>query len=292
MKKFLSMTLALVMLLSTLGISGLATDAEGDSAVSATVYITISNASSLVLTQEAVTVTDIDNDGSLTVNDALYCAHEAKYDGGAAAGYSSYYSSYGLSIGKLWGTDNGGSYGYYINNNSAWSLADTIKEGDYLTAFVYSDHTAWSDTYCWFDVNTANATAGDAVTLTLFCYAYDADWNMVVTPVAGATITLDGMATEYKTDADGKVTITLDKAGSILISATSDEQTLVPPVCKASVAEKVEDTTPDTTPDTTHDNTDPDNGDKEHTVLIVCILVAVVVAAGVGVFVVIKRKKN
>ena len=53
-----------------------------------TVYVTIANGS-LVMTQEPVTVTDIDKDGSLTINDALYLAHEAKYQGGAAAGYGS-----------------------------------------------------------------------------------------------------------------------------------------------------------------------------------------------------------
>ena len=86
MKKFLSIALVLIMLLGIFSISAFAEDVDDEK--SATVYVTVSNAGSLVLAQGAVTVTDIDNDGLLTVNDALYCAHEAKYDGGAEAGYA------------------------------------------------------------------------------------------------------------------------------------------------------------------------------------------------------------
>ena len=54
----------------------------------ATVYVTIANGS-LVMTQEAINVTDADGDGTLTINDALFLAHEAGFSGGAAAGYAS-----------------------------------------------------------------------------------------------------------------------------------------------------------------------------------------------------------
>ena len=203
----------------------------------AKVYVTISDKDgSLALSQEEILVSDTDKDGSLTINDALYAAHEAKYEGGAATGYSSYYSEYGLSLSKLWGTENGGSYGYWVNNQSAWSLADTVKEGDYINAFVYTDLTAWSDTYCFFDTYTATGTAGKEITLVLSKYVYDADWNRVLTPVEGAVITVNGKATEVKTNAEGKATINIDKAGEYLISAVSDAETLVPPVCKIAVS--------------------------------------------------------
>lgn len=300
MKKFFSMALALMILLGTLSISASAASADGDDTVSATVYITISNAGSLVVTQEAITVTDIDNDGSLTINDALYCAHETKYDGGAEAGYATANSEWGLSLAKLWG-DTSGGFGYYVNNVSAWSLADTVKEGDYLNAFIYSDMTAWSDKYCFFDKNTASGTEDDTITLTLSYAGYDADYNPVVLPVEGATITLNGVATDYKTDADGKVTVTLADSGTVIISATSDTQTLVSPVCKVSVAEKTPDTKPDmssdtnpaTTSDTTPDNTDPDDGDKDYIVLGLCLVAtSVVIAVLIVIRRVTKRKKN
>ena len=50
----------------------------------ANVTVTIKNGG-IVVARESVEVTDIDEDGALTINDALYCAHEKFYDGGAAA---------------------------------------------------------------------------------------------------------------------------------------------------------------------------------------------------------------
>ena len=239
MKKFLSLAAALL-LVGACSVPVLAED-------TAEVYVTIADANGdLVLAQEAVTVTDTDNDGALTIHDALYAAHEANYDGGAAAGYDAGVSDYGLSMNKLWGAENGGSYGYYLNNASAWSLLDPVKDGDYINAFVYTDLTAWSDTYCYFDVQTITADAGSTVTLTLSAAGYDADYNPITVPVENAVITVNGETTAYQTDADGKVTITLDKVGTVTVSAASDSQTLVPPVCKVVVSETVVETAPQT----------------------------------------------
>ncbi|MBR2284360.1 MAG: hypothetical protein IJ874_08080 [Ruminococcus sp.] len=202
------------------------------------VYVTISDSTGkLVVTQEKVTVTDIDNDGALTINDALYIAHENSYEGGAEAGYGTSVTQYGLGITKLWGTENGGSYGYYVNNASAWSLSDVLKTGDYLNAFVYTDTTGWSDKYTYFDSNTAEAKQGDELTLTLSQAAFDADYSPITLPVEGASITINGVDSGAVTDAEGKATITLAAAGNAVISATSDSLTLVPPVCIAAVAE-------------------------------------------------------
>lgn len=226
--------------------------ASVSSAETVDTYVTISDAEGkLVLTQEKITVSDADKDGALTINDALYLAHEAKYEGGAAAGYGSSYGSYGLSMTKLWGTENGGSYGYYVNNTSAWSLADAVAYGDYINAFVYTDLTAWSDKYTFFDRNTVTAETGDTITLTLSSAGYDADYNPITVPVEGATITLNGTATEYKTDAEGKVTFKIEESGNIVISAVSETQTLVPPVCVAEISAKATESTTATTNTTT-----------------------------------------
>lgn len=228
MKKILSLAAALLVA-GTCSVSALAADP--------TVYVTIADANGdLALVQEAITVTDTDADGALTINDALYAAHEAKYEGGAAAGYGSGMTDYGISMNKLWGTENGGSYGYYLNNASAWSLTDPVADGDYINAFVYTDLTAWSDTFCFFDVHSVDSVSGNDVTLTLFAAGYDENYNPITVPVADAVITIDGEETEYKTDADGKVTVTFTNAGEYLISAVSESQNLVPPVCEVNVS--------------------------------------------------------
>lgn len=237
MKKFITVSAAAVLAMAALG----AMPASAEDSIKVSVTIADANGA-LAVTQEQVTVTDLDSDGALTINDALISAHNEFYTGGAEAGYGYYTGDYGLSMSKLWGTENGGSFGYYKNNTAAFSLADTVADGDYVNAFVYTDTTAWSDKYCWFNENTLEANADEEISLTLSAAGYDAEWNPVTVAVEGAVILVDGEATDYKTDADGKVTITLS-AGSHVVSAKSDSATLVPPVLKAEVAGETTTTT-------------------------------------------------
>lgn len=269
MKRLLACLMAVLIVL---GMTDVTVRAAGGN--SANVYITIADKDGkLAITQERITVTDIDGDGALTINDALYLAHEAKYDGGAAAGYASEVGAYGCSLAKLWGAANGVSYGYYVNNRSAMSLTDVVKEGDYINAYVYTDLTAWSDTYCYFDVNTVKTEAGKEVVLTLSAAGYDANWQPITVPVNGATIMVDGMATEYKTDKGGKVVITLGTKGTHIISAKSDTQTLVPPACVVNVLA-----------DETEAATAPETGDGNNWLVFVSLMIVsgLAVIAGRG----------
>ena len=193
-----------------------------------TAYVSISNgAGELVLAREAVELSDADGDGTVTISDALYLAHENTFEGGAAAGYLSEDQGYGLSLCMLWGEDNGGSFGYYLNNASPLSLLDPVADGDHVKAYVYADLTAWSDTYCYFDKDSVSA---GEVELTLTALVFDANWVVVPTPVEGAMITIDGADSGILTDAEGKAVLTVAD-GTKLISARSDSAVLVPPVC-------------------------------------------------------------
>ncbi len=215
-------------------ISGAFTVTASADTAAINVYVTISDGSGrLVLTDKAVEVTDINGDGVFNIDEALFAAHEQNFPAGDTEGYYAYDSDYGRSLGMLWGDENG-SYGYYVNNASAMSLGDEVKNGDYINAFCYTDLTTWSDTYCFFDTHT---TEGNEFTLTLSAAGWDENYNPVTLPVEGAVITVDGEKTDFVTDAEGKVTVTIDEAGSYVISAVSDTQILVPPVCIAEVAE-------------------------------------------------------
>ena len=234
MKKSLCMMLAILLILSVCVIGAAAEDSEPE--LSADVYVTIADqAGNTVLAAETVGVTDTDNDGKLTINDALYCAHEKFYEGGAAAGYGSKMTEYGLSLDKLWGSANGSSYGYYLNNVSAWSLTDPVAQGDYLAAFCYTDLVGWSDHYSYFDRFQENLNLGETFTLTYSEAGYDKDWNPVTLPVEGAVITVDGAMTEITTDAEGKAAVTINEPGHHLVSATAEGKTLVAPVFNAYV---------------------------------------------------------
>ncbi|MBE6592335.1 MAG: DUF4198 domain-containing protein [Ruminococcaceae bacterium] len=224
MKKIIT-TLAAVIIITALTVTALAAPKEGTS-----LFVSICDEEGkLALALEEIMVTDSDNDGKLTVNDALFCAHQAKYPGGADAGYKTEMTQYGLSLTKLWGADQGNAFGYYLNDGSAMSLTDEVKENDRICAFAYTDLNTFSDKYSFFNVTKLTVKENESVEITLNALSYDADFNLVTLPVKDALITVDGIATKIETDSEGKASIKLDKAGKYLISATSAEETLVPP---------------------------------------------------------------
>lgn len=228
------------------------TSAEADSTVttvttaqknpdagSVDISISIADAGKLVVTQEALTVTDADADGSLTINDALILSHDKFYEGGAAAGYSYAAKDWGLSVTKLWGKENNGSFGYTVNDTFANSLSDILKSGDHVYAYCYQDAEHYTDMYTYFDkTDRSEYTVGDEIELTLMSNTFDESWKAVQKPVADAVILIDGKETAYKTGADGKVKVKTDKAGQIVISAANENPIIVPPVYKATVKEK------------------------------------------------------
>lgn len=227
MKKFLSTLLALLMLLS---LAACAEEAPN-------VYVSISDdTGALVLAYQPVDITDADGDGALTICDALMNAHTAYHPNGAEA-FVAEPSEWGLSLYVLWGVDNGGSYGYYVNDLSPLSLVDPIQPGDHVKAYAYTDLTAWSDTYTFFNVTGVNAALNEEVALVLSANGYDANWMPVVNAVAGAAITVNGEKTDITTDDNGAAVLTFAEAGVYTVSAASDTMTLVPPVCIVTVTE-------------------------------------------------------
>lgn len=232
MKKITAFTAAFLLSCSAMSVSAFAAEADAPR-----VYVTIADSSGkLCLTQEAVDVTDTDGDGALTINDALYLAHEADFEGGAAAGYAASETQYGLSLMKLWGVENGGSYGYYVNNASPMSLADTVKDGDHINAYVFTDLETYSDTYCFFNVNTAEAKQGDEIFLTLSAISFDENYLPITVPVKGAELSVNGEKSGVMTNDEGQASLQLSGSGKLVISAASETQTLVPPVCIVNAA--------------------------------------------------------
>ena len=192
------------------------------------VFVSITNGTGeLVMAYEEIAVTDVDQDGEVTICDALACAHVQKYEGGAD-GYLAEKTEYGLSMVRLWGEENGGSFGYYLNHASAWSLLDPVQAGDHVKAYAFTNLDTFADTYSYFDVDSVEATAAQEVALTLSAAAFDASWNAITLPVAGAVLTVNGEKTEVMTDENGKAALAFDAAGTYVVSAVSDTQVLVP----------------------------------------------------------------
>lgn len=248
MKKIIGILLAALMLSGCLSVYALP-------AATADINVTFSdNDGKIILVQEKITVTDRNGDGKIDIDEALYATHEAKYEGGAAAGYASAEGQFGLSVTKLWG-DTSGNFGYYVNNKMANGPTDELKSGDYLNAFVYQvceydpiTYETTMDNYSFFDKFTATVTECESLTVTLTKVVFDDQFKPQNEIVAGATIIIDGEKTNFTTGEDGKVTIPMDKAGKYLISAKKTDDILVPPVLKVTVNEKAQ-TTPATTGD-------------------------------------------
>ncbi len=228
------------------------TEPEETEAEPVDIYVTIADEGSIArdkdggyVAQARVTVTDIDRDGTLTVDEALYATHEAYYEGGAQAGYSTFAGDYGLSLDILWGkgTENvAAAAGYYLNNASCWSLQDAVEEGDFLTAFNYYDSSFYSDAYAYFSESTAETKKGTSVTLSLHMLGYDAEWNTVVLPCEGAKIVFLGSNNSGKkvltTDKDGEVRISFkgtSGVGTYYAMAYKEDGSIIPAICKIEV---------------------------------------------------------
>lgn len=192
-----------------------------------------------LMAEVPVHAVDLNADGKIDINETFKAMHETYCPGG----FESSVGQYGLSVDKLWG-DTSGSFGYYVNNNSAWSLADEVKTGDSVKGFIYKDGIKWSDQYSWFDVNKCNAAVGKEVTLSLKAYEFDKNYNPVEKAYAGATlgtVSADGTFTAFSnavTDKDGKAAISFDKDGTYVVSAKAPEgaSALVSPVCIVTIA--------------------------------------------------------
>lgn len=245
MKKIIAAASAVVM---TASLASFTASAEEES-VTVNVTVTDENGKfGMALTP--VKVTDIDGDGALTINDALFIAHEENFEGGAEAGYASSEGQYGLFLSKLWGTENGGSYGYYLNDKAANSLGDKVSDGDFISAYVYQDTTAFSDKYTFFEQKDMySADYKDSVPLTLYSVIFDENWAPVNVPAEDLIITVsqdpssgEFEETGYITDSSGKADIFFNAPGTYYISAASRNGVIVAPVCRVTVSGTLETT--------------------------------------------------
>ena len=215
-EKIISLALAVLLL----SLSALCFSSCGE-AKGPFVYVTVADENGKIVARyEKVEFTE-----GMTIDAALSALHAKKCEGG----YASAESTYGLSMVKLWGVENGGSYGYYVNNASPTSLKDTLHENDHVYAFIYTDTVAFSDTYAFFKNPTAEVAKGESLELALSSAGFDESWAPINLPVAGAKILVDGEETSVVTDANGKATVKFDKAGTYVVTANSETVTLVPP---------------------------------------------------------------
>lgn len=146
-KQILSILLSIVFMLTTISVS-----AYAETTPDIIVYLTVSNQGVLAVDNEdlpmakrPVTVTDVNNDGTFTYEEALVAAHKTynSEDG--------YLAPSGF-VSKLWSVDSQNNL-FFLNNTAitAGVSTDTVKEGDYLVASINKDSVYWADWYTFFD---------------------------------------------------------------------------------------------------------------------------------------------
>lgn len=272
-----------------------------------TVYATIAAAGEFVkdsdgnpVISEEIEVTDLDEDKALTLNDAFIAIHASLCPDGTEA-YVSYEGQYGLSISKLWGNESG-AFGYYINNISAISAADPITSGDSIVAFVYADTINYSDMFTWFEQSEIKVPSGEEFTLTLNGYTYDEAWNMVKTSCADAKITviangaelLGTNGTNYVTNEDGQVKLSLSEPGNYAVIASSGEGGyIVPASCSVTVESSTDiennsDNSNEESSDTVPSDSLPAQGENNSQIYI--LIIAGIAVCAVIIFTVVRKK--
>lgn len=216
-KRGLSILLCALMLLSTLHFTVYADTNE------ITTYITISVHGNIVNDKNGDPVAEapvvLTGKDSYTLDDAFIAAHDAYYEGGAAAGYATADSQWGLSVTKVWG-DTSSKFGYQMNAGTVdvWGPTQAIADGDYIDLCVNESYYPDNENYAKFDAYRKTVVNNEAELVLTEDY-YDDSFIKHTRPCEGATIYVDGVATEFVTDANGQVTVEFDDYGEYLVSA-------------------------------------------------------------------------
>lgn len=235
-KRWLCLVLALLLAVTSLP----AFAAEG-SAASASIWLTVSQKGVLasdndggVMLRRPVTVTDLNQDSKLSVDEALISAHKAynQESGYVFADFGGY-----SAISKIWNED---TMNTLIAKNhvgiTGSVIEETVQEGDSLSVSINKDNTYYADWYTYFTEEEKTVAADEAFTLTLmghFGMAYMPD-DLVDTAIAGVSVGTweQGSFTalpEKVTDQNGQVTLSFSTPGTYYVTASGtvkDEVTI------------------------------------------------------------------
>ena len=163
-----------------------------------------------------VTVKDADADGILTFHDALVALHEVYRVGG-------YTLQRGVTVTKLWGVETYAT-SFFKNGEELTKMVayktSTVEDNDQLYAVVMTDKTDRADCFTWFDRTEVTVKAGESFKLTLTGKCGDYAKSSATTIPVGTWE--DGVFTQIgntKTDVDGNVTLSFDKADTYIVTA-------------------------------------------------------------------------
>ena len=280
-RKFFVLLLSTLMILMLMPMTAFAAE-EG----TIDVVVAISVAGEVIVANETVTVSDVDGIEGFDFCDVMIAAHE-QFAPNGAADFAFSDNDWGISVDKLWG-DTSYNFGYYINDEMAWSADQAVSEGDYVHAYIFQDTETFSDAYAYFDQKFAEITESETLTLTLTAaIGWNEDWTPNFQPYAGAQVGYyegDEFVVLGTTDENGQVELTFPEAGTYVVTAigatstvevTDDDDTqlraagdggdvLVPPIAVVTVSEEEDEEPTDEEP-TDEEPTDEEPTDEEPT---------------------------
>lgn len=196
-------------------------------AKAATVYVTVNNQGVLasdnkgnVMVNRTVKVTDLNKDGKLSLDEAIYATHKA---------YNSTdnYEIAGNWVKKMWGTE--GSFSM-LKNGALTATADieTVKKNDKLYLSVNADNVTYADYYTSFDKQAATVYANRELKLALTGFSAMNGGEADVIKDAKIGIWENGEFAEIegvKTDDNGDAAIVFEKTGTFYVTATGTVKT-------------------------------------------------------------------
>ncbi len=202
-----------------------------------TVWMTISDEGNIASTKDGdaiawkrVFVSDVNQDGRITMDEALGAAHFLYYKDGSD-GYA--VSDAGM-VTRFWGKDTAGLL-FFIDQEPLDKLVtDTVVEnGSMITAAIMKDTTNWADWFATYGGQTNyQFEVGETITFTMRGYfGMSQKDGLQFKPVEGVTIgawidedtpfkpitTADGSV--LKTDEEGSADITFTEPGTYIITA-------------------------------------------------------------------------
>lgn len=223
-RRILALFLCLVTIFSAFSFTAFAAENDAD-VKSVNVYVTVSKNGKIVSDEDgnliALYSLLLDGKEKYNLDDVFRKVHDELYEGGAETGYESQEGQYGLYITKFW-SDNSGKYGYQVNfgKDSVMGLSHNVKDGDYVDVCIYENYYPDTENYTRFDKAKYECYVGEDLQLTLEKSGYDDNWNTVFSPLSDATITVDGNKTQFTSDSEGKCSVSFDKAGEYVLSAS------------------------------------------------------------------------
>ena len=235
MKKTLSILLAIVLAISSLGAgTAVFADEQNEITVEYSVYDGefLQEPTAITVTADLSDKYGFTDEGSEpTILDVTIAAHLDMLG-----------STDSFSVASGWVSSafdkQAGNFFYRISGNYTNGLNDAVKDGDYLEYMFYQDAVGWSDNYTYFNTRNADIFTKQSITLTLTKDGFDSYWNPVVGTAVNAAVTVNGEITG-RTDENGEITLSFDKAGTYKISTENniDGAPIFAPWCLINVEE-------------------------------------------------------